>query len=169
MARCRRCGLQIGRFEYCPRCGARNSANLNSWFSVRIIFISIVSFAIAGSIAGLVLFSHRQVTQAPLSSPPWMIADDAGQWAGTIRLDTLTFDSASRGSATVCHQSEYGSPSCNKWTFNCSYLRELAHSDYFPEFMQAPDTRHLTTGQNAELDALEAVAIKLPRTACQLR
>jgi TPR repeat protein len=99
-----------------------------------------------------------------------MIADDTGQWAGTIRVDTLKIDSTGKGSATVCHQSEHG-PSCNVWTFDCdrfALLDEMfAHSDYFPPFMQTPNARS-TPEQNAELEAMNAVATKLPATACRL-
>ena len=45
---------------------------------------------------------------APEVARAAMIADDTGQWAGTIRVDTLRFDPTGNGSATVCHQSEHG-------------------------------------------------------------
>jgi hypothetical protein len=100
-----------------------------------------------------------------------MIADDTGQWAGTIRVDTLKIDSTGKGGAVVCHQSEHG-PSCHAWTFDCDRFalldKTLAHSDYFPPFMQGPNGRSTTPEQNAELDALNAVATKLPATACRL-
>ena len=109
-----------------------------------------------------------QPTRPP--TPLATIADDTGQWAGTIRVDTLKFDSARKGSATVCHQSEHG-PSCNVWTFDCDRFALLdkmfAHSDYFPPFMQTPNARS-TPEQNAELEAMNAVATKLPATACRL-
>ena len=99
-----------------------------------------------------------------------MIADDTGQWAGTIRVDTLKIDSTGKGGAVVCHQSEHG-PSCNAWTFDCDRFALLdkmfAHSDYFPSFMQTPNARS-TPEQNAELEAMNAVATKLPATACRL-
>jgi hypothetical protein len=100
-----------------------------------------------------------------------MIADDTGQWAGTIRVDTLKIDSIRKGGAVVCHQSEHG-PSCHAWTFDCDRFALLdkmfAHSDYFPPFMQGPNGRSTTPEQNAELQALNAVATKLPATACRL-
>ena len=99
-----------------------------------------------------------------------MIADDTGQWAGTIRVDTLKIDPTRKGSATVCHQSEHG-PSCNVWTFDCDRTalldKTFAHSDYFPPFMQTPNARS-TPEQNAELEAMNAVATKLPAIACRL-
>lgn len=112
---------------------------------------------------------------APVPSPDVarsaMIADDTGQWAGTIRLDTLKLDASGKGSATVCHQSERG-PSCHAWTFDCDRSalldKTVAHSDYFPPFMQGPSGRSFTPQQNAELEALNAVATKLPATACRL-
>jgi hypothetical protein len=102
-----------------------------------------------------------------------MIADDTGQWAGTIRVDTLELNySTNKGSAIVCHQSERG-PSCNTWTFDCDKTSLLdgvpAHSDYSLQFIQRVNIQSLTPAQDAELLALGAVAGKLPTAACRLR
>jgi len=177
MARCRQCGLKLSRLEeHCPRCGASNPANLlKPWFTG----LALVRFLISVGIILLVVvavgnspFWHRfslQQRSATFSPPTGTIAGDTGQWA--IQLDTLKFDRTGKGSAMVCHQGEYGS-SCNKWTFNCSYLREFAHSDYIPPIIiEGPNNRSLTerSAGSAELDVLDAVATKLPATACQLR
>jgi hypothetical protein len=101
------------------------------------------------------------------------IADDSGQWAGTINVDTLQLNySTNIGSATVCHQSEHG-PSCNVWTFKCDQTSLLdgavAQTDYSAMFLQRVNMQSLTAGQNSELMALGAVASKLPAAACRLR
>jgi hypothetical protein len=100
-----------------------------------------------------------------------MIVDDSGQWAGSIRVDTLKIDSTGKGSAVTCHKGEHG-PSCHGWAFDCDRFalldKTFAHSDYFPPFMQSPNGRSTTPEQNAELQALNAVATKLPAIACRL-
>jgi hypothetical protein len=111
-------------------------------------------------------------TPSPDVARAAMIADDTGQWAGTIRVDTLKIDSTGKGGAVVCHQSERG-PSCNTWTFDCDETSLLdgvpAHSDYSLQFIQRTNVQSLTPAQNAELLALGAVAGKLPTAACRLR
>jgi hypothetical protein len=105
---------------------------------------------------------------AAQSAPPWAVTDETGQWAGTIRFDTLAPNPIGNGSVIVCHQSEHG-PSCNKWIFDCKHAGTFARTDYFPAFMQGPNGRPSTKEQVGEMTAMTAVAEKLPAIACRLR
>lgn len=110
-----------------------------------------------------------QTQSAALSqSAQATITDKKGEAAATIQLDTIQVNADGQGSATVCHKSERG-PTCNLWTFDCNYLAEgqFAHSNYFPAFMHRQNGPPLTPEQNAELDALDAIATKLPPAACR--
>lgn len=111
-----------------------------------------------------------QYSPPPVSPPAQerTIANAKGEEVATVELDTVRFNADGRGSVSVCHKGDRG-PMCNVWTFNCNYLPEFAHSNYFPLFMQRQGGPPLTPDQYAELDAMDAVAHKLPAAACRLR
>jgi len=114
------------------------------------------------------LTPQRQSAALSPSGSGERITDKKGEPAGVIQLDTLQVNPDGKGSVTACHKSEHG-PACNLWTFDCNYLADgqFAHSNYFPAFMQRQNGPPHTPEQNAELDALDAIATKLPAAACR--
>ncbi|MGA8610884.1 MAG: hypothetical protein WB760_04060 [Xanthobacteraceae bacterium] len=143
---------------------------MDEWSLGRKLFVLLLVVGIVFVVSG------KQASQvnAPIASassplPLGMIADDTGQWAGTIRINTLKFDLFGRSSATVCHQSENG-PSCHRWTFDCRNMTIWAAlaDGYRPPAYDVHDERLLTKQQFAEIAAFDAVSRKLPATACTL-